>query len=168
MKSQNRLETISCALLLIFILISALSGICKAQDGNTIVAIALPITVFFVTGFFAFCILTITIISYCKAKKLSTPQIATTQHIFNLQGQPINSPSQTNGSNSQRYPLQNYSSSSSRVLHLSPSTNVSQTVPQASEPASLPEATLHQGDAPPGYEEAIGMETVIIKDLDNA
>jgi hypothetical protein len=31
---------------------------------------------------------------------------------------------------------------------------------QTSEPVSLPEATLHQGDAPPAYEEAIEMETV--------
>ena len=33
----------------------------------------------------------------------------------------------------------------------------SQTVPQAYEPVSLPEATLHQGEAPPAYEEAIKM-----------
>ena len=46
------------------------------------------------------------------------------------------------------------------------SSSSSQTVPQAtSEPAvSLPEATLHQGDAPPGYAEAIGMKTVIVMD----
>ena len=31
---------------------------------------------------------------------------------------------------------------------------------QTSEPVSLPEATLHQGDAPPAYEEAVGMKTV--------
>ena len=31
---------------------------------------------------------------------------------------------------------------------------------QTSERDSLPEATLHQGDAPPAYEEAIGMKTV--------
>ena len=42
----------------------------------------------------------------------------------------------------------------------------SQTVLQASEPVSLPEATLHQGDAPPGYAEAIGMKTVDIADQD--
>ena len=33
---------------------------------------------------------------------------------------------------------------------------------QTSEPVSLPEATLHQGDAPPGYEEAVGMKTIDI------
>ena len=31
-----------------------------------------------------------------------------------------------------------------------------------SEPVSLPEATLHQGDVPPAYEEAVGMKTVDI------
>ena len=41
-----------------------------------------------------------------------------------------------------------------------------QTVPQASEPVSLPEATLHQGDAPPGYAEAIGLKTVDITSQD--
>jgi hypothetical protein len=35
-----------------------------------------------------------------------------------------------------------------------------------SEPVSLPEATLHQGDAPPGYAEAIGMKTVDIAGQD--
>ena len=42
-------------------------------------------------------------------------------------------------------------------------------IPQAttSEPVPLPEATLHQGDAPPGYQEAIGMKTVDIAGLDN-
>ena len=35
-----------------------------------------------------------------------------------------------------------------------------------SEPVSLPEATLHQGDAPPAYEEAIEMKTVDIADQD--
>ena len=35
----------------------------------------------------------------------------------------------------------------------------SQTVPQASESVFLPEATLHQGEAPPTYEEAIKMMT---------
>ena len=32
---------------------------------------------------------------------------------------------------------------------------------------SLPEATLHRGDAPPAYAEAIRMKTVVIEDLDN-
>ena len=47
-----------------------------------------------------------------------------------------------------------------------PSGATSQTIPQASEPVSLPEATLHHGDAPPGYAEAIGMKTVDITSQD--
>ena len=43
-------------------------------------------------------------------------------------------------------------------------TSESQTVPQASEPVSLSEATLHQGDAPPAYAEAVKMKTVIVMD----
>ena len=37
-------------------------------------------------------------------------------------------------------------------------TTSAQTVPQAYEPVSLPEATLHHGEAPPAYEEAIKMK----------
>lgn len=33
-------------------------------------------------------------------------------------------------------------------------------VQQPSEPVSLSEARLHQGDAPPAYEEAVGMKTI--------
>ena len=44
-------------------------------------------------------------------------------------------------------------------------TQSSQIAPQAtSEPDSLPEAALHQGDAPPAYEEAVGMKTVVVID----
>ena len=42
-----------------------------------------------------------------------------------------------------------------------PIARISQTAPQASEPVSLPEATLHHGEAPPAYTEAIKMKTVI-------
>ena len=41
--------------------------------------------------------------------------------------------------------------------HLEPSTTL----------VSLPEATLHRGDAPPAYKEAVTMKTVDIEDLNN-
>jgi hypothetical protein len=50
------------------------------------------------------------------------------------------------------YPVQSQRHSSSAPY---PTSN---TVPE--EPVSLPKATLHHGDAPPGYEEAIRMKTV--------
>ena len=63
-------------------------------------------------------------------------------------------------------PAQAYSGQASPPTVTVPAalTGQSQTVPQASEPVSLPEATLHQGDAPPAYAEAVKMKTVIVMD----
>ena len=73
----------------------------------------------------------------------------------------------------QRY--SGYSSESPQSHFTGTSYNTSQTVTNShfgtwpyseqtyippTEPVSLPEATLHQGDAPPAYEEALGMKTV--------
>ena len=69
----------------------------------------------------------------------------------------------------QAYPRQGYVSPlTGAVPSVSPLAHPG-AIPQAttSEPVPLPEATLHQGDAPPGYEEAIGMKTVDIAGLDN-
>ena len=69
----------------------------------------------------------------------------------------------------QPYPVQGYFPPSTVTVPNAPPAPpgvTSQTVPQASEPVSLPEATLHQGDAPPAYNEAIGMRTVDIVDQD--
>ena len=73
----------------------------------------------------------------------------------------------------QTHALQSYVPPSARVLYSAQgvtTTEQSLSSPQAdhtagdvvsrtAEPVSLPEATLHQGDAPPGYEEAIRMTT---------
>ena len=68
------------------------------------------------------------------------------------------------------YPVQGYvppsttgQTSAAGYYGVSPSTvtAVGQNAPPP-EPVSLPDATLHQGDAPPGYAEAIGMKTVDI------
>ena len=69
----------------------------------------------------------------------------------------------------QAYPSQGYVLPSTGVVpSVSPLAHPG-AIPQAttSEPVPLPEATLHQGDAPPGYQEAIGMKTVDIAGLDN-
>jgi hypothetical protein len=39
-----------------------------------------------------------------------------------------------------------------------PTTSSESTAPQPYEPVALPEATLHHGEAPPDYEEAIKMK----------
>ena len=41
------------------------------------------------------------------------------------------------------------------------------TMPETEQAICLPEATLHQGEEPPAYEEAIGMETVHLDDEDD-
>ena len=68
----------------------------------------------------------------------------------------------------QAYPGQAYVPPSTVAVPNIPSASgaTSHTIPQASEPVSLPDATLHQGDAPPGYAEAIGMKTVDIAGQD--
>ena len=53
-----------------------------------------------------------------------------------------------------------YPPQSSTPYPTSPAGSTSHTVPVAVEPVSLPEATLHRGDAPPGYNEAITMKTI--------
>lgn len=63
-------------------------------------------------------------------------------------------------------PLQGYVPPTARVLYPpQEEQNSSQTDAAASEPVPLPEALLHQGDAPPGYEEAVRM-TAATNDLD--
>ena len=65
----------------------------------------------------------------------------------------------------QSHTLQSYVPPSARVLYSAPEVNEQNSgSPQAnghdevsSDPVPLPEATLHHGDAPPGYEEAIRM-----------
>ena len=83
---------------------------------------------------------------------------------------PSTTPATNQPQTRQAYPVQGYAPPStatvSNVPPLAPSLGATQpqTGPQATtEPvASLPEATLHQGDAPPGYAEAVGMKTVDI------
>ena len=68
----------------------------------------------------------------------------------------------------QAYPRHGYiSPSTGAVPSVSPLAHPG-AIPQTttSEPVSLPEATLHQGDAPPAYEEAVRMKTVDITDQD--
>ena len=68
----------------------------------------------------------------------------------------------------QAYPRQGYVPPSTGVVpSVSPLAHPG-AIPQAttSEPVPLSEATLHQGDAPPDYAEAIGMKTVDIAGQD--
>ena len=63
---------------------------------------------------------------------------------------------------SQPFPGQGYMATPTATASSAPPAPgaTSQTIPQASEPVSLPEAKLYQGDAPPTYNEAVTMKTV--------
>ena len=64
------------------------------------------------------------------------------------------------GTGTRPYPVQRHIPPPMAPRSLSPTeaTTSAQTVPQVYEPISLPEATLHHGEAPPDYEEAIKMK----------
>ena len=156
---------------------------CQAQDDAGFVA--LPVSLFVVGATImcaCFWIILCSSFFYQRAKRRRN-NLATTQYTYNPQR-----PSPYGGV-TQPYPVQGYVEPSTTPdippptqaypgqAYVPPSTvavpNIpsasgatSHTIPQASEPVSLPDATLHQGDAPPGYAEAIGMKTVDIAGQD--
>ena len=167
-------------LLKLLCLVILLVGRCQAQDGISQLGgfLAIPIVLLFV----AFSLVCICFwVHYCRQRpppRRYNAVPATTQYI------PYNPQTPYNGG-SQPYPVQGYIAPSTAPnplpsqpypgqAYIPPSTapsaplagTTTQTVPQAPEPVSLPEATLHQGDAPPGYEEAIRMQMGAITDQD--
>ena len=170
LNAWNRLDlwsVINSAIPVCLIFIS-LFGRCKAQESS----LAIPIAVFVAGLSFLCCCFWILFVIICSAyqKSKNIPTVPPTTTTVNLQGQSNYPQSHASGPRGQQNRLQSYTSPSTRVLYSLPTTAVgytgaSQTVPQSSEPVSLPEATLHQGDDPPGYEEAVRMKTVSIEDL---
>ena len=173
MKSYCNLRS----LLLLFI---SLSRTCTAQQTDStelIVGICVPIAVIVITGSFIIC----TCVYSCYFRP-STPiavqpheQRPQNQWIYNIEREST-SPYQTQAGHLNRQPPHSSTTIAPRSTNLNfppigggpivAHQQTSQTVPQATsvEPVSLPEATLHQGDAPPAYTEAIKMKTVIIVD----
>lgn len=152
--------------LLICILISLFER-CEAQRGDVVFAI--PIIVVAVVMIIICCCFWISFTNSCyrhqKSKNVRFQQSTVAQDIFNIQRQPNFAQSQVIDGDSQRYLLQSHSSASFTVIPPPLTTTTLfattvQTVPQASESVSSSEATLHQGEAPPDYEEAIRMKTV--------
>ena len=125
----------------------SLIGGCEAQGigSNMEMFIAFTVTVpIFGSCFCCFFGCFILSICYCIYDK-SCPLRRNLETIFNRRGQDqVNQPYLA--TNVQPYSEQTY---------IPPTETMSD-----SEPVSLPEATLHQGNAPPGYEEAIGMKTI--------
>ena len=160
--------------LLILLSLSILHvGTCQAQDnfGPGPEFYALPFGLFFGIGaIMCCCFWTIVCTCFCfqyRAQRLNNPQrpqYGTVTQPYSTQGHVISSITPGHPPPTQEaYPGQAYVLSTVVAASIPPAPGpgaTSQTVPQASEPVSLPEATLHQGDAPPAYEEAVTMKTV--------
>ena len=144
---------------LLTILIS-LMGKCEAQNAFTVTLTPIIIVVGIILCFCC-CVCCACV---CHAKQRVTnsskyPQSTEVSYSTNTPYEGADYP--------QSHTLQSYVPPSSRVLYSAQDPNNDQNASQAntpaevadSEPVSLPEATLHQGDAPPGYEEAIRMMT---------
>ena len=130
-----------------FILIS-LTGRCAAQSNffGTVIPITFIVSIIVCSCCFV-CFLCI-----CRAKYNASKFPQTNEIGYNEQ--PSYHP-HTAYSHSQ---LQGYVPPTARVLYsLQEEQNISQADAAASEPVPLPDAILHQGDAPPGYEEAVRM-----------
>lgn len=130
---------------------------CEAQsDSGPSISFILPIVIVGVVGcvmFFIICACVCAVVCFTASRSTSRPSY---QYTYSSQGQRLAAaPTTGHGSSypvqSQRYPAQ-----SSSVPY--PTTAPNTVLPE--EPVSLPEAALHHGDAPPGYEEAIRMKTV--------
>ena len=168
-----------CNLRSLLLLLISLSRTCTAQQTDStglIIGISVPIAVVVITGIF------ICTCVYSYYFRRSTPiavqsheQRPQNQWIYNIEREST-SPYQTQAGHLNRQPPHSSTTIAPRSTNLNfppigggpivAHQQTSQTVPQATsvEPVSLPEATLHQGDAPPAYTEAIKMKTVIIVD----
>ena len=163
-----------CDLWSLLLLLISLSRTCTAQQTDStglIIGISVPIAVIVITGIFiCTCI-------YSYYFRRSTPiavqpheQRPQSQWIYNIErestqaGHLNRQPPHSSTSVAPRSTNLNFPPIGGGPIVVNPQT--SQTVPQATpvEPVPLPEATLHQGDAPPAYTEAIKMKTVIIVD----
>ena len=142
------------SLLLIFI---SLIGRCQAQT-NFVITIVPIILIVSVILCFCCCVC---VACLCNAKQRRSNA---TKLPSETTAQTINHPEQAPYHSQPPYvhnQLQDYVPPSTRVLYppqeeQDSSQNVATAPP---EPVPLPDATLHEGDAPPGYEEALRMTT---------
>ena len=124
---------------------------CEAQTDTPAISVVLPVVIVAVVGcimFFIICACVCTIVCFTANRSTqSNLNARTVQYTYSQQQR-----SQVVGPG-RAYPVQGQRYPQSSAPYLA-----SKTAPEP--PVSLPEATLHQGDAPPGYEEAIRMKTV--------
>ena len=137
------------------LILTTLFGTCSAQNGDTVLdaSFFLPVIIFVVIA----CVMCVLfwvcvcgIVCFTKSRTSAVTRIP--HNVRERSTQQVIYPHA--GGGSQPYPGQSNYPQSYPV----PS-QLAYTEPQQ---VSLPEATLHQGDAPPGYEEAIRMKVVDI------
>ena len=158
---------------LITLLLLSLARACAAQETNNTVFILLGIfTPIALIGI----IVCVCIYSYYRYfhSSTSTRQTQRPQYVHGNQrsNTSIVYPQYQSRSNRQPYSSRTTTPPSTNLnfppIGSGPIARTSQTVPQASEPVFLPKATLHHGDAPPAYEEAIKMKAVITMNEPNS
>ena len=163
------------SLLILLSLLILHVGTCQAQDnfnnnGPGAEFFALPLGLFFGISTIMCCCFW-TIVCTCiylqhrtqRFNNPQRPQYGTVTRPYPTQGYVIPSTTPGHPPPTQAYPGQAYVQPSTITAPNAPPAppgTTLQTVPQFSEPVSLPEATLHQGDAPPTYNEAVTMKTV--------
>ena len=188
MKIHSNLRRDSLLVLLSLLLLHV--GTCQAQSSSGFFAI--PVSIFVVVAtLMCICFWVCFCVQMAKRRPFygAPANVHYTPHVYNqrpyygtgaqaqpgsypVQGYvvPSTTPAGLNPPQTQQaYPGQGYFPPSTgavpSVSPLGPPGAVPQ--PTTSEPVPLPEATLHQGDAPPGYAEAVGMKTVDIAGQDN-
>ena len=153
---SSSLSASSVGIANLVLILTTFIGHCEAQSDQTgsTISFILPVVIVAVVGcvmFFIICACICTIVCFTANRSTqSNFNARTVQYTHSAQQQQQRSQVVGPGGS---YPVQSQRYPQSSVPY--PASN---TVPET--PVSLPEATLHQGDAPPGYEEAIRMTTV--------
>ena len=143
----------------LFLILATLTGKCEAQPSFPGSSITIYVIIFVAVGVFM-CLLfwgCVCCMVYIFSRQQPTRTIQYTHNHQPQTHQGVHPQSQY-PSGSQPYPRQTYHHPQSGY----PAYSTPTPQPTATElqPVSLPEATLYQGDAPPGYEEAVRMRTV--------
>ena len=136
---------------------TTLVGRCAAQSTTIVVPVTIAILIVFGAFGFIFCFICLIVINRKRQNRHTTTTFnARERPTGSVTQQVIYSHSTPAGGGSQPYPVQ---SNYPQTYPVPPQTypvpsQLAYTEPQQ---VSLPEATLHQGDAPPGYTEAVVM-----------
>ena len=154
--------------LLVLIITPALIGRCKAQQQSGETATILIIALGGGAGTIFLCFVVFFAIVWYLNRQHKNNLRASIPHprTRTLSSFPH---SQASDQHSLQYQQQNNVSLPSRAIYsasLSASdASINERAPEEYEPLSLLEATLHQGEAPPAYQEALKMKTVCVIDL---